>query len=130
MILNQHTIRGIKGKTIFYSLPNFRYDTDDHLLKWDAFKFYTPVGELTDEEGFHFFDVPAEEILIGRDDQLNKEMLIMVDQSQGVTVLESMEGAVWDPITIGLEGDVIASGYIPCDPQKEIVIDYKEVTNG
>ena len=33
-------------------------------------------------------------------------------------------------MTIGLEGDITASGFIPADPGEEISIDYKEVTDG
>ena len=49
MILNRHTIKGKKGETVCYALPNFRFDSSDNKLKWDAFRFYTPEGNQTDD---------------------------------------------------------------------------------
>jgi hypothetical protein len=130
MILNKHTIRGKKGSTVCYSLPNFHFDSNDNHLKWDDFRFYTPVGESMDEEGFRYFDVPADEVLVERDDMLAKDLMIIATQDEGVEVIETLEGAEGEVITIGLEGDVIISGTIPAVDEEEVVIDYKEVTNG
>ncbi len=130
MQLNKQTIHGKKGATVCYTLPNFRLDSSDNKLKWNAFRFYTPEGNQTDDEGFRFFDVPGDEVLIERDDTLNKEFMIIVTKDQGTEVVEILEGAETEAIVIGLEGDIVAAGFIPADPAGEINIDYKEVTNG
>ncbi|NIM11528.1 MAG: hypothetical protein GTO45_16530 [Candidatus Aminicenantes bacterium] len=130
MILNRHTIKGKKGETVCYTLPNFRFDSSDNKLKWDAFRFYTPEGNQTDDDGFKYFDVPGDEALIERDDTLNKELMIIVTKDQGTEVVEILEGAETEAIVIGLEGDIVAAGFIPADAAEEITIDYKEVTNG
>jgi hypothetical protein len=130
MILNKHTIKGKKGETVCYTLPNFRFDSSDNKLKWDAFRFYTPEGNQTDDDGFKYFDVPGDDALIERDDTLNKELMIIVTKDEGTEVVEILEGAETEPITIGLEGDIVAAGFISADAAEEITIDYKEVTNG
>ncbi|MGD2087257.1 MAG: hypothetical protein PVH61_13820 [Candidatus Aminicenantes bacterium] len=68
-------IKGNKGKTVIYSIPNFQYD--DLKIKWDAFKFFTPVGDQVDAEGFSYFDVPADVIPITRDDTLDKVIFVI-----------------------------------------------------
>jgi hypothetical protein len=128
MLLNRHTITGKKGETVCYTMPNFRYDDNDNKLKWDAFMFYTPAGIQSDDQGT-YFDVPGDEYLIERDDTLNKSLLIKVTLS-GTEVIEILEGAQMEEIVIGLEGDIVCTGFIPVDPEVEIVIDYKEVTDG
>ncbi|NIR04220.1 MAG: hypothetical protein GTN82_02205 [Candidatus Aminicenantes bacterium] len=130
MIINKQITREKKGKTVCYTLSNFRYDDSDSKLKWDAFKFYTPVGNQVDDQGFHYFDVLGDEVLIERDDTLNKGIEIKVISNEGVEVIEIYEGAETEAIIIGLEGDIIVSGSIPADLQAEIIIDYKEVTHG
>lgn len=130
MILNKHVIRGKKGKTVCYSLPGFRFDTSDNKLKWEAFRFYTPLGESIDDNGYNYFDVPADEALIEREYDLNKEMDILVTKDNGVEILEILAGAEMEGINIGLEGDIVASGYIPSSTHQEIVFDYKEVIDG
>lgn len=130
MQLNKHTIQGKKGATVCYTLTNFRFDSSDNKLKWDAFRFYTPEGNQTDDEGFKYFDVPADEYLIERDDTLDKEFMIIADKEEGIEIVEILEGAETEAIIIGLEGDIMAAGFIPADPAAEINIDYKEVTNG
>lgn len=129
MIFNKHTITGKKGETVCYTMPNFRYDSEDNKLKWDAFRFYTPLGQLSDEEGNMYFDVSSDEVLIERDDTLNKTNLIKVT-NEGVEVIEILEGAQMEEIIIGLEGDIVCTGFIPVDTAEEITIDYKEVVNG
>jgi hypothetical protein len=130
MLLSKHIIQGKKGHTVCYTLENFRFDSSDNMLKWDAFRFYTPLGGSIDGEGFNYFDVPAEAIPIERDDTLNKDLLIIATNDNGVDVVETLEGANGEDFSIGLEGDVIVSGFIPAAVEEEIVIDYKEVTNG
>lgn len=130
MILNKHIIHGRKGKTVCYELPDFHFDTSDNKLKWETFRFYTPLGDNTDEQGFHYFDVPADEALVERDNDLDKNLDIIVTKGNGVEILEVFDGAEVETITIGLEGDIIVSGFIPASPHEEIVFDYKEVTDG
>jgi hypothetical protein len=126
-MLNKHTIRGKKGETVYYTIPNFTLE--DSIIKWDPFKFYTPVGDQT-EDGFTYFNVPSEQILIERDDTLDKEFIIIITKDQAVEFIEILEGAESGTIQIGLEGDIVASGFIPANPAEEINIDYKEVSDG
>ncbi len=129
MQLIKHTIQGKKGVTVCYTIPNFRFDDDAKQLKWDAFRFHTPEGDKKDADGFQYFDVPADYVPIQRDDQLNKQLLVITTLKKGVEALEIYQGATPEPITIGLEGDIIATGIIPSDPNRDIIIDYKEVTD-
>lgn len=130
MILKKHTIRGKKGKTVCYSIPNIRFDETQNVLKWEAFRFYTPVGNQKDEHGFEYFDVTADEIPIQREKDLDKHLVVKVSRDEGVEAIEVLEGAQHETMTVGLEGDFVINGYIPSDPAIEIAIDYKEVTNG
>jgi len=130
MQLIKHTIHGKKGSTVCYSISNFRFDSSDETIKWDAFRFYTPKGDKTDEQGFLYFDVPSDEVSITRDDDLNKMLVVLVTVGNGVEAIETFEDDEGEPITIGLEGDIIISSFIPVSPLQEIIIDYKEVTNG
>jgi hypothetical protein len=129
MTINKKIIKGKKGETVCYTLLNFRFDSSDNKLKWDAFRFYTPVGNQTDDNGFKYFDVPGDGALIERDDTLNKEFMLIVTKDQGAEVVEILEGAETEAIVIGLEGDIVAAGLIPADVAEEITIDYKEVTD-
>lgn len=124
MTIIKRNIKGEKGRTIFYRIPNIR--AEGAYLKWDAFRFYSPLGVITDTEGDTCFDVEANEILISRDDTLNIELKILVTKDGGVEVFEVLEGAEHS-IQLGLEGDVIINGFIPVGTG-EIIIEYKEVT--
>jgi hypothetical protein len=127
IILNKHTIQGIRGRTVVYTLADFQFDETTSRLRWNAFRFYTPVGDRTDEDGFNYFDIPADEVLIERDTALDKDFTIVISSGE-VTVIYILEGATGGNINInGLEGDIIASGIIPCDTSEDITIDYKEV---
>jgi hypothetical protein len=130
MVLTKNTVKGKKGKTVSYTLPNLRFDITDNKLKWDAFRFHTPEGNQTNNEGFKYFDVPADEVLIERDDTLNKQLIIKITRDSGTEAIEILEGAEIEAIIIGLEGDVVAAGFIPANLEEEIIINYKEVTNG
>jgi hypothetical protein len=130
MKMEKMMIKGKKGHTVCYSLPNFRFDSETNQLKWDAFSFYTPLGELLDEDGFRYFNVPAEELLIQRDDNLDKELVVMITKENGIEAVEILQGAIPDSINIGIEGDIVLSGFIPADTNEEIVFHYKEVTDG
>jgi hypothetical protein len=124
---NKHIIKGKKGETVCYTLTNFRFDNNDNKLKWDSFKFYTPAAVQIDEQGFAYFDVPGDEISIERDPELNKKLIIKITISSGTEAIEILEGAESEPISIGKEGDIVASGFIPADTTKEITIDFQEV---
>ncbi len=128
MKLTKHSIKGIPGITICYTLPNIRIDGD--FLKWDAFRFYSPEGTKKDEKEGLYFDVPAEEILIQRDTVLDKELIICVSLSEGVEVIEILEGADRPEIQFSTTGDIIISGYIPANTAKEVSVNFKEVSNG
>lgn len=128
--LIKHTIKGKMGSTIVYRLTNLGFDESVNKLKWDSFRFYTPLGNQVDENDRRYFEVPADEIPIERDDTLNKEIQVKITKDEGVEMIEVFEGAETDPISIGLEGDIVVFGVIPTDPQNDIEIHYKEVTNG
>ena len=130
MQLVKHTIYGKKGSTVSYSIPNIRFDNDESKIKWDSFRFYTPKGDKVDTDGFKYFDVPEDEVAIIRDDDLNKMLIIIATVDQGIEAIESFEGEESETITIGLEGDIIISAVIPTSLENEIIVDYKEVTNG
>jgi hypothetical protein len=128
--LTKHTIKGKIGSTVVYRLANLRFDESDNKLKWDSFRFYTPLGNRVDEKGYKFFAVPADEIPIERDDILDKELAVIITEKNGVEAVEIFEDAENETISIGLEGDIVVTGFIPADPQKEIELHYKEVTHG
>lgn len=130
MRINKQIIVGEKEKSVCYNVKNFRFDEGDNKLKWDDFKFYTPAGPKKDNRGFHFFDVPADEVTIKRDDALNKSLMVMVTRDRGIEAVEIYEGAEAENISIGLEGDIVITGFIPADPMVEITVDYKEVSDG
>lgn len=125
MNIKKTTIKGEKEKTVCYQLNNFRFENGS--ICWDAFKFYTPLG--TQSDGNNYFDVPAISELIERDD-INKEVLIKVTQSEGIEIIEILEGATPPSISIGLEGDIVCTVYVPTDTQESIEIQHKEVTDG
>lgn len=128
MNLIKITITGQKGKTVNYS-PQFQ--ENENALSWESFRFYTPVGGAVDAQGFKYYDVPAGQVQIERE-EITKTLLMIVRQNQGVEVLEIYQGAeaTMEPIIIGLEGDIICDGRIPADPGEEISIQFKEVING
>ena len=78
--LAKHIIQGNKGKTVYYSIEDFRYvyNETDLKIKWDAFLFYTPLGTETDESNLKYIGVPADEIEIQRDPVLDKDFLITI----------------------------------------------------
>jgi hypothetical protein len=127
MLFSKKIIHGIKGKTVCYSINNIRDETG--YLKFDGFAFFTPFGSQQDQEGYKYFDVPADQILVERDESLDKTLLIKVTESI-VEAIEIYDGAEFEPINIGLEGDIVAMIYIPSDSGKDIEVEYKEVING
>lgn len=128
MNLIKITITGKKGKTVNYS-PQFQ--ENENALSWESFRFYTPVGGAVDAQGFNYYDVPAGQVQIERE-EIPKTLLIIVTQERGVEAMEIYQGAeaTMEPVIIGLEGDIIATGRIPADVQEEILIQFKEVING
>jgi len=121
-------IIGEKGKTVCYTINNFRYENES--ICWESFNFYTPLGVSIDTEGHAYFEVPAISEIIQRDETLNKEVLIKVTQAEGIEIIEILEGAAPLKIAIGLEGDIVCMAYVPADLLEDIQISYKEVTNG
>lgn len=126
--MNKKTIKGKKGETVCYSISNFRFENGS--ICWDTFNFYTPTGTQLDGEGNAYFVVPTISETIQRDDTLDKEVLIKVTQTEGIEIIEILDGAVYPSISIGLEGDIVCKAYVPTDPQESIQIEYKEVTDG
>lgn len=116
---------GEKGKTIIYSIPNVRI-VDDSLM-WDSFRFYTPVGTLVDSEGYHYFDVLGDELLIERDEALDREIVVFVTQQNGIEAAGFYEGELPSIPSFDSDGDIIINIFIPCNPENEIKIEVKEV---
>lgn len=126
MTMNSVTIKGEKGLTVFYTINNIREESG--ALKWDSFRFYTPVGTNIDEAGFKYFTVPVGEVVITRDDSLAIELKVKVTQAGGVEVFEVYEG-VGHNLTVGKDGDIIITGEIPpVGSIEDIQIVYKEVS--
>ena len=131
--LEKQTIIGKKGITVVYSIANFRFDVNNNKLKWDQFRFYTPEGSSTetiDGIEYKFFTVSAEEYLLERHVSLDKNLMVITEVGKPTKAIEIEDGATGEQITLGLEGDIIISGYIPTDPTVDIEIKYKEVTDG
>lgn len=127
VLKNTIIIKGKKGVTICYEINNIRIESG--VLKWDSFPFYTPIGDQTDENGDKFFVVPAKEYVIpNRDSEVDIEFNIKVTKDGGVEPSAYFVGAAIQPIILGLEGDVIVTGYIPANTSIEIEITPKEVT--
>lgn len=126
MSINKLSIEGTKGVTVCYSIPNITF-TNNHLT-WDTFKFYTPLGTQSDTEGNNYFDVLALDELINRDDTLNKDVYVIVTAS-GIEIIEILEGEQYS-MSIGMEGDWVCRLIVPSDTGQEILVEYKEVTDG
>ncbi len=126
--LKKKTIIGTYNFTVVYTINNFR--VDGNYIKWDSFKFYTPEGTLTENEtGYKYFNVSTEEYLLERHPLLHKNLLIKVDETNGLMAIEVEEGSNGEMIEFGLEGDIIITGYIPSTSNgSDIEIQYKEVT--
>lgn len=127
--MNKHTIQGNKGVTVCYTINNLRVEADS--LKFDAFRFYSPAGDQTDGEGFKYFDVPADEVQLDRDPELDTE--IQVVHRGGITTAYKFYPDATENIP-GIEntdsaGDTIINIRIPTDTGTEITVSYKEVTD-
>lgn len=67
---------GKKGSTIVYTVENFRYDANEEKIKWDAFRVYAPGASLADEQGNQYYNIPAGEVSVTRDPELDLEIVI------------------------------------------------------
>jgi len=117
MIFNKHTIKGLKDKTVIY---NFDIEESSTGIIIKDLYFESPVGKKQ-LEGIQV-DIEREEI--------NKVVNIKVfvdSREDDVVVDEIYEGAEVKSEYIGLEGDIVASIFVPADVNKEVVVDYKEV---
>jgi hypothetical protein len=130
MTLKKVTVLGRKGKTVCYSLSNLRYDSIDNKLKWDAFRFYTPLGHIADNEGLRFFNVMGGQIQLQRDECFNKKLYVRITQERGIEVFEVPEGTEKNSFATGLGGDIVVTAYIPANPDNEISVEYRDVTDG
>lgn len=119
------TIKGKINATVLYKIPNFRVEGD--LFKFDAFRFYSPAAGTVDESGGRYFDVPADEADISRDDTLDLEIQIIVIYGQETQAIEILKGAAPPDVNVGIDGDLIATIDIPADPARDILVEYKEV---
>jgi hypothetical protein len=122
-MIEKKTIKGIKGVTLCYTICNPRLE--GNLLKWDAFRFYTPSGNMDD--GDKYYDIPAENVSLEQDSILSKKLQVIVLEGN-IDVVELLEGAQRAaPLQIGLNGDVIITAYIPS--QGDIIVTYKEIVH-
>lgn len=128
MSLTKHTFSGQLGKTVIYSINNLQIETANDFLSWASWRFYTPVGQQTDEEGQHYFDVAACQIPIQREER-SYNIIVTVTRDEGIVVYKIYEGEEPDRFSIGLEGDSVLDGFIPSSPDEEISITYYEVTD-
>ncbi len=135
---NKINIAGKKGKTVCYTIQNLLITegTTSINIKWDPWRFYTPAGNLTEAGTDNkYFEVQALDETLTRE-TLDKEIVIAIklDTASGESNIYVIEKYLVEqgdlPIKIeGLEGDFVLWGTIPADPEQEIQIEYKEVTN-
>lgn len=124
MIITTRTIRGAKGKTVAYSIPWTQTET---AIAWPEWRLYTPEGpEVEPETGHRYIPVDAGSVGFSRDAELDKDCLLLVTAA-GVELVEILEGAQVDPISVGLEGDIVATATIPADTTAPVVVTIKEV---
>jgi hypothetical protein len=126
MSLSKHTFNGKKGETVLLSFNNIRIEGD--YIKWDAFDFYTPVGDLTDDDGHKYFTVPETQIDIARDPLLDYQVFVIVRIS-GIEVIKVYEGEEPEKFHVDLEGLIAIDGVIPSDTNSEVILNYYEVDN-
>ena len=130
MIVKKQIIRGRMGRTVCYSMPNFRFDRSDNKIKWDAFRFYTPLGNIADSEGTRFFNVMGGAIPVHRDRWVNKQLFVKITRNRGIETFQVPGYAKINSRAATLEGDIVVTIFIPTDPGEEITVLYKEVTDG
>ena len=129
--LTEKVINGSYNSTVVYTIENFRLEGTDN-IKWDGFKFYTPDGSLVEAETkYKYFDVSSELYPIERHATLGKTLIIKVDEANGLMAQEIEDGAKGADFSMGTEGDVIITGYIPSTKDgSDIEIQYKKVIGG
>lgn len=120
MIINKHTLIGKQGETVIYS---FDVIENGNQIIIRNLNFNSPVGELIGDEDI-IIDLVREEV----DKHLQVEVYVD-DREDDIIVKEIYITAEVEPVIIGLEGDIILTGYIPSDTNQEITINYKEVIN-
>lgn len=126
MALIQHTFYGKKGETVLLSFNNIRIEGD--YILWDEFQFYTPVGDLTDVDGYKYFTVPSTQIDIPRDPLLDYQVFVII-RTSGIEVLKVYEGEEPEKFHVDLEGLIAIDGVIPSDTNSEVILNYYEVDN-
>lgn len=122
--MEKHICIGKKGETVVYTISNLQ--CVNNTISWDAFNFFTPVGTQV-VDGFNCFVVQADQILLARDNDLDKEFYIKVAQGVETAFYQVLDGAECPALNTNKEGDIIIWGKIPSDPGSEIEVNYKEV---
>jgi len=131
MYLENITISGRKGFTVFYSfIPVLTEIVDGINIKWDGFKFYSPIGPLSDGE--NYFEVPSINENIFKDSSFDKEIFIAIkfESECNVNIIERYIGSIDEaPLEyVGMEGDIILSGVLPSTSSSDqIQMKIKEV---
>lgn len=126
MEITKNTVTGKLGQTVIYSMPNVRYENSS--LCWDSFRFYTPLSSTVDNNNNGYFDVPAGEVEISRDEVFDKTVFIAVEIGKEPTAYSVLEGESWSK-SIGLEGDFVATIIVPHDTAQPIQCWYIEVSS-
>lgn len=116
---------GKKGSTVVFSIPNL--ELNGNVLSWDSFKFYTPVGDQDD--GYKYFNVDEDEILIERDPIFFREVFVYAINGT-VTAQGFFEEENISLPAFGLNSDVLFVVKIPPEGAGDIEIEQREVTDG
>jgi len=119
MIINKHTIKGVKGQTVIYGFDVIE-EADSIVIR--DLHFESPVGILDIEEDI-VVNLVREEI-----DKIINVKVFVDNRKYPIEIEEIYIGAERDEVEIiGLEGDIILIVLIPADESQEIIINYKEV---
>jgi len=97
-------VRGCFGKTLIFEVPNVRIDGD--VLKWDAFKMYTPIAPTG------YIDVPEIEHRLIPDENLLIHFVARATVNNGLEIFEILEGDEIMLKTEGHEGHHFLTGII------------------
>jgi hypothetical protein len=120
----KNTIKGHKGTTVVFSIPNATIT--GNLLTWETFRFYTPEGNQ-DENGNKYFAIPAEQVDISRDPELYREIFVFCQEGQ-ITAKGYYEGENIALPDFGLKGDMLFIIRMPPEENgNEIKIEQREV---
>lgn len=119
MEVKEIKVLGNPKNSIFYTVSNPRID--GNFVKWDDFRMYTPEGDLTDENGFKYFNVPADEYEIIQDPVLwNGVNIASTVNHKEPYSIEIMEGEQREE-RIDKEGDVFIMIPVPPSSSAEDV---------